>query len=979
MTAGPVYDPTSVLCVGRQPQRDAFATLVRDGEASPQTLQLAFLRGIGGIGKTTLSRQLSNDLVALQPDRTVILLDCTSLPPRPTMTSIVRALAASAGDDEAAEPLVALASTLDTVAVAVRDAQPPSDSSEEDQESWKLLRSFALEALTSISSVAVETTVLGQPITGMQNAVLAGVRAMAAAARSSRDSLLQVVRRLKADGVIDDEQFGVAADPERAVLDALVEFVHRASGDEGIALFWDKAENISTSIYRLNEYFTRMAIEVPLLVVYAGRIEHVLATDGSELAMSQYREALAARSVDLDLRPFTEADTAQLLGQMYLRRHGVEVPPPPDWIVEAVHQLAEGLPLWTALLVEALTAETFEDWEQIAFTRRLRTLAGARADVRTIVAQLLSELPLAGQADTLPLIAALAIAPPGAPNEIISQAAGLSDSEQLSLLAGKYSFMRDDRLHDTVQSVIRHYLAAVPEGREVATRVAEVLLEWQEQRKPTSVPLSDGDDRWRAYLRETVRLRCWSDVEEGVRFGAETCVAGLAVRAAWIALVLREVAWFITRISVRRKTHEFVNAISRAAYPILIVDVMITDLSDEQITQVRKHSIDRGYKFPAFWTSLGRNLDKIRSFAADGFITDNEALLALTVAHADWLCRNGFNDESLYLLKGCSGKLSRLPHGARLREVAAAALANAVQGSIVVLSNDDQTDLQPRRALVDRALEIVRLSPDIAAQFAVNNVRLLQRDGSLDDFVRRLSNARHRMKGDVVFAAALSHLLQTSGRFEEAATVCMSTLSIHNDWLTGWNDAIHTLFVSGKYNAAADAARRGAAVAATISTTQLTEYGLSRRKMVFGTAILVLSCTGQTASAAELIESLPASIPKSVLSYSLFVHNLFGGDVDAAQKYLEIVVAPPSNPENYATELGLLCIRAGAEEDGHRYLVLANENTRSTWNRALELAVAECAYNAGWLNIRYLDALRGRAGALTGDVEEGASDDQVEP
>jgi tetratricopeptide (TPR) repeat protein len=918
------------------------------------------LRGIGGIGKTTLGQQFCADAVELDSASMVLFLDCSSLPSNADIASILRLLARAASTtDPVHDPLFRAASELDLLATKVRNAQPASDSSDNDKQEWEALKSLGLEALVLLSAAAIETRLFGQVTSTAQSAVLAGVRAIAETARSARGALVTIASRLFDDNQITSEQLEIARDPERHVTSSLRNFFLSHINEGPLVLFWDKAENLVHQLYRFNEYILQSVTSGQLVVIYAGRLLEIPAPDGSQLPVRQYLPQIPVRAIDLELGVFTVQDAAELLSASFRSRYDRELPSVPSWVTTSLLTISAGLPLWIGLLVDSLMASPFDNWQENVFAARLEEMSKSRSGVDEIMTSLFRDFPTnTNSIDQLPLIAALAIAPESAPNSIILAAAGLPDASALALLSGQYSFMRNDRLHETIRGVVRHYLVTSADGREIARSVAVSLLPWAESLAPTDTVVSDGGDEWAATASLVTEMSYWIDCNLGVRQTVSYTLAALHSGARWLPDLLLSAAWFIERIPITRSSREIVGLTSRVAFQLLISEPLSYGLPNDQVTQVRQSVL--GVKRANYEFSFGRNLDRIHGHMNQYDRTkerqiEKESLIGLQALRFRWLVNNGFDEDATELFRKVEGTVRCLPASASLRTYIGISVGGLIE-RLIGLAPEGEDGRGVVQQVTELGAGLIELDPPSGAEYVAVHMDLLEETGHLDEAVTALMKARASFPGNTKLLGALGYVLTTLGIFDEAARVYGEGVQANGDWLSGWNGRIYALICSGRVNAAYQVAQRGSSIGLAVNPDRLTAYGKSQLQRLIGLYVETAIFSGELESAKMFTEKLPES-HSGLSDYHRFMIALFDDDAVAAREHLERVVANSATPDVYACELGIVAHCLNRYDEAANFLSMAVKQPGLA--RLQDLRLARSAYHADLLSAEMLALIEG--------------------
>ena len=921
------------LCIGREAERHAFREFLTRSEYTPG-IDLCVIRGLGGIGKTTLSRAFAADFIEAYPSALAEAIDLVTLPERVDVASLLRAI----GPDDT--DLRAAAARLDQLAAVVRAAEPPADREPGTGESWAEVRNLAVEALTFFSSAAIETMSFGQPTSSASNAVVAGLQAAAAA----RAALGGVVAALLAEHRIDEGDAEIALDLERFVIEALARYLRATTGSasrgDRMLLILDKAENIADRLPRFVALLEAATLHAGarLSLICAGRLVRVRAVDGSELDMRQFLQVAAPNSVDIELAPLKSDEVRRLLRATRARLHGAEAKgEPPRWVVERVAAISMGLPLWVASLAEALFARGPAPWEdEAAFVHRL----GADIlDLPTTVELIFREARIDDQTSAFPLLVALALAPAHTPRTVICAAAGLSE-ESLNGFQNRYSFMRGSRLHDTARGVLRQLLATSDDVARTIEPIALHFQRWLAETAPPGSPLSLPAD-WRDHIRRSVEIRLWLGTEQGIHSLIDFALMGLPTAAPWIGPIFEDAAWFVDRRYVSQPTRRLLASCARAAFPLLLTHAFAAD--DPEASFIAAGVLEETQRARDFGPAIGRYLDEIdASLRRLGIDITGEARLALDSMRLHWLSDNGFDDEAYALTADIASRVEDIPNDAAVRTHIGRSMLRLLEGHLDWGEREEGALLDDRHARVDSLLRsLVHVSPRNAPRGVRLALKSYGERPPIIEAINALAPRRIDFPEDREFRAELGNALLDLGRFEEAERVFREGLALQPDWLGGTRGRARALLATNQFDSAAnlliDQLER-------LDRRSLTEAGVRQRSGLVSDAVLALVVADRAREASDVVPDIATS------RYAQLLVALFGDDDWEAYRAVEALVQAGTSRDELAPEIAIALARSGRGADARAALDAWANSRRTAVLRRVESLLLEAARRRGWLS-----------------------------
>jgi tetratricopeptide (TPR) repeat protein len=932
------FDMFADDCVGRDIERESFAEFIEHSSVR-LGVDVCIVRGLGGIGKTTLAHALANDFLGQGDSRSVLGIDCVTLPARPDMASLLRAFDSEA---DGISSLRMAASRLDRVASMVRAASPPSDSDPATVGGWLEMRRLALELLAFFSSAAVETLTFGQLGSSANNAVLAGVQAIA----SARSAMAEIVSSLSQQDRIRADDAAIALDPESYIIAALAEFLRQLTADDGVKhllLVVDKSENLLDSLPRFMAILEGAALQADFRMscILAGRIVQVTAADGSDLDVREFLRVASPSSLDIDLTPFSVRQVRTLLQVTHQRLHAdPEFADVPQWLVETVTAMTNGLPLWAASIAEAIFAAGPRPWENSdASIRRLLT---DEFDLATTVARIFRDARIDEHTSAMPLLVALTLAPGDLPSADICRAAEVP-SDALSHLQRRYSFMRGDRLHDTARAILRHFLCTSADTRLVVTQVAARLREEMDRSAPPGSPLMH-EGSWTEHLRRVAELDFWLGVDRGILTTVDYVLMGIPVGSPWIGVVIEQAAWFVERTPPSASSRQLLTACVRAAYPVVLAHALASDDSDPRSVATRSAVMEAAQSGADFHASFGRYLDEIdRMLDASTAPISAQGLIGFDGARLLWLVLHGFDDDARNLALDLAERIKDTPDGTRIRLHIGRSMLRLIHTHVSwgEAAKDEARDA--RLAQVDGLINAITL---VSPRDAAGAIRI-----AIEAFGPRLATTtalaqilalRKRLPEDPNFLYELGQTLLELGRFEEAEYLYREGLARTPDWIGGALGRGEALLAVGRV---ADACEfLSAQLRAARANAKLSSHGRARCAQLATVTIIALISAGREEDALAVVGAGETN------SYGRMLSMLFGTDDWAAYEAVETEIANGERQTQFACEAAIALARCGRQDEARAAFDRWSSTSRPASERAMDGLLLEAARRAGWLD-----------------------------
>lgn len=856
------------LCVGRSDERERFQEFVRSSPPGAG-VDVCFVRGLGGIGKTTLMQTIAEDFLQSDSQSTVLSIDCSALPAQPPIAALLRALPGTPVQERA---LRAAAVRLDRIGSAVRFAGPPPDSDESTVALWPSVRSLAAESLRFFSAAAVEQLAFGQLAATATNAVVAGAQAVSAGATSVTD----VIASLRRQGELDEADSAVATDLDAYVAEVLREYVEGCgSANERVLIAFDKAENLTEVLRRIVALFDTAAVRAHrrLLLTFAGRLVRLPSEDGSLVEAPRFLETFPGSTLDLELSPFDGNKVLELIRAHHDALHGFPSSPP-SWVVEAVLDASGGLPLWAATVAEAILAGEPDPWKDE--TSVMQVLGGGAVDVADIITVLFRDAKLPSGETAYPLLVALAIAPPTYPRELVCAAAD-SPSSAVAELTKRYSFMRKSSLHETARAVLRQALAESAESDPVLTRVAGALRAGLLQRAPAGSP-HGASEEWTQYIQDLVSLELWSDTDAGIVAAVNYVLTGLPWTAPWIGPVFRDCGWFVGRRRVGQAAKLALSTCARAAYPLLLAEAL--GAGDRDAGALQKAIVSSARQDATFSPLIGRAFDEIDRLARRGRLAlDQDARVSLDALRAAWLVTNGFDDVAGEIALGLAGPLQEIEDDAPVRESIGDTLLRLLENSASWTAAESGQAREGREAQADELLSaLLTVNPGRAAVGVRVLIRAFGLSGSRERVVSRLMERRADHLTDLPFVDSLGNALSCTGAFADAERLYREALARSPDWIGGAVGRGRALLCQGLLDEAIAFLAESFGMARDKSN--LSAYGEQRRRELATELALAFIVAGRLSEVDERIG------PDELTSYGRLVRLAFGPSPSEAHKEL---------------------------------------------------------------------------------------------
>lgn len=951
--------------VGRELERTKFRALYDEQpDQTVSRLKLAFVHGIGGIGKSTLAMACASDFVT-DSGSMAVMLDASASPQNPDMASVLRLLATGGPIDEPASLLLNRAArNLERAVGAIHGSTPPADLGPGETLSWEAEKRLAIDSVGFLVSAAMEEAVFGQPTSAAAATISAGIVLASDTARKARAALVSFSESLRTRDILSDSEVQMITEPDVFLAETFSQYLSLLDRQiDRILILVDKAENIRAHIYRLATAFARALDlgDADVTLLFAGRFSTVSAPDGSSVRTSELGKRLQCVCLDIPLPPFDLEEVVTVINATYLRRHGEPPPEVPRWVSAAVLELSDGLPLWVGLLSEALTKQRVNDWSK---TNSVQMLATPDAeDLRSVIASILAEVwqdaPEGGNG--LTLVAALAIAPGDMSSIDVAAAAGrppdfLAREENTSL-----SFMRGNRLHDTVQRVVLQHLASTPEGRAAAGSASLALLRTLPTPPSLQVAFSGPSAPNAQPMLTWLRVASWADPDTAVLRLIELCCACAPLRPRWLRALLEEASWFGARGFYGEELEHLVQQLGRLFLPTLLSEVLAGDDTDHRdivIDNVAKAL----YGSPEFVASLGRVLEQLNRTLGDRKSVVGEAIVGIRADYATWLVVHGFDREAERELAAIAPSIAHLPHKAWIRRVVGRALSLTLESRLRLCPN--LGDLEPLErggiiAIVERLGEI----DPIRGAAAVDSLRvLLAEQGKLTDMLNQLLQVKADYGDNLQFVGSLGHVLWAEGWFGYSEEVYSSGVQANMDWMAGWLGRMKAQLSSGDTARCVATSSRAQLAAERLDVSRLSPFGVRTRYEVLAFCAMVRAMTGLTADV-DAVGPLPVEFSADG-DYGLFVAQLFLKDPENARARLARLIEGVGNPRVFAMDLALL------EATNSRNVESVLEQLRLCYKigevhagqRAIELMIISCAVRQGLITeevgTKFQDLLR---------------------
>jgi hypothetical protein len=926
--------------VGRERERQAFNSLANLQGATG--LSLCILRGLGGIGKSTLASKLADDFTA-GPDTSSIKASCVALPGADLaslMRLVGRASASPAGDE-----LIDTAGRMDRLGSQIRTGPAPPDLDEAQLAAWSSAREASLEFLHFFTAAALESAVLGQPTSTASSAVIAGFRAAIAAATPTRAALGTIADGLRRSGHLSEGLGLLADDPEEAVLDAWASFFAAEGRHGSLCIVLDKAENLTPVLFRLTDILAGAAAraEVHVVLVLSGRLTAIPAPDGSALSCSDFIRTTVARGLDLDLPPLRPSDIEQLFAITHERMHPAsEKNRPPEWLTQRIHAVTEGLPLWVALMIESICSAGPRIWENEARAESVLPLA-SQLPLEELMASIFQGIELGGGSSAFPLLISLAIAPETVNPSDAVRAAGATISD-LSELSNRYSFMSGTRLHDSAKSLLREYLLRGAGAGDIIKPIAATLLAGLE--KPGHSPL-EGHGLWTSYICDSAELTFWVDREAGAWQTLEYLCQGLPGWAPWLGPLPLAVGRFLETLPMHSDVRVASRAIGRVAYPAVLGHVLTLDLDVDTASNARKYALSAAGA-SGFVGAVGRYLETaLRILINNPERVAPETIACIEAEHLWWLTCSGFQDEAIALAGQLRGRVTTSPRSAPVRERFAQSIEALIATQLRWCASDPAEITGALSSIVSLMRILIEVHAPTAPGAMQRAISVLGPIGELEECAESLVDHRDLLLESSEYAADVGDLLVALGRFRDAGTLLRRTVVGAPGWIRGREVLCRASLADADDASVLDTAAEVIAQHGDVNgfpSDGLSAYGRKVFVKVCGWGAIAAFFSRDESKAAEMMKYVNAR------GYVHVMGSILTGRHDEARLLLQALVDQASAAD-FAAELAVLEAARGNHETSTRLLDEWRQASAPAFYRALDFRLLQFASSEGWINL----------------------------
>lgn len=913
-------------------------------------MRVAFVRGIGGVGKSTITQAFVEDMLENAPNTVAIRFDAGSLGAEVDVASMIRMLSRGLESSSAqALALVTAANMLDSSVSLLRQATAPSNASPSDQLSWQENKKLALEAMAFFSAAALEMQTFGQATSSATSLTSAVLRAASEAGSNARTALAHVVAKLYADGTATERQRDVLLEPERFAGEAVREFLDSfAKSHNSIVLVFDKAEDLAPQIAWLTETFSLACTEADpkLLVIFSGRIASITVA-GRPRSIEGFASWAALPCCDVELGPFNSATVSELLGVVHHMRHGVDLPgDPPEWVVDALMRTTGGLPLWALLASRALSSQPITSWVSPQVRDRLDAISSDSGDAADILFSILRETRLPDGKTALPLVAALAISPTDLPLSHLAKAASAQLEPTLTRRGlRQWGFMRGDGLHDSVRSAMLQFLATAPEGRELAGNIANSLNEVAGHGPDLKMALTKTDE---LILLSTIRwlgLRVWIDLDDSLNQAIAVVHTAATTPSPHVLSLVRQIVWYSQRMSPSAETMQLLRRVSDLVLPHLLAALLYEETMDHRDGRMR-HLVEDLHQDNVYLASIGRRAQQtIDAYGAVG-LGETMAPARANLELAIWLVHHGLNNDADRRLAQLAKIARELDPDAWFRN----AVGQTMSENLMARARLAPPELERHPAFIaglQRSIDdLIEVDAVSAAPCIASLANLLDHIDILDNALNLLMEHVEVACKSLKYCQAVGEMMFNTGRFEESIAVYEAATLWNPDWMEGWRGRLSGLLAQGRIREFATLSQTALRVIDSMPTSNLTELGVQKRSQVQALAGVGCMLTGDSPK----VLGAPPDNSRIEVRYSWFLHLLFANERERASDVLAELIARDGDARVFAVDIALLSARRGdLASAAHEGRQAFSSNTANVGQRAVEVGIIRAACLAGWL------------------------------
>lgn len=486
--------------------------------------RIFLLHGIGGIGKSWLTRRCLDLARAVQTQPPILTLyDDVSvgapvLKPADLLNRLLRQFE-KAGFEAALEPFRQL--QTETERVAERVARYRRDN----RSLWQTL----LEQAAASGQANTEADTISQ-------------------------ATAHLVEQMQQAALLPPAQVNLFLEPAAAQAAALVAGLADISLQNPLIIALDNLEIVVSLEPFIRDELVLPTIHLPLFWILSGRYnladERIVELNGQERVHKGYRDLLGENPpLVWDMSAFGDADLRDYLEEEAQRRDKALTIDDP--LIAAVKATSGGVPLVVEMVADALfTLDRAEFLQNFVLDDKTLLPLGRLEQVTTRFLRYCLTSP-----EDMERVQAMALLrrhpDPAALEAVWNLPQGQNAAQAWQSLHRRYAFIQADGLHDAVYDFVRRQLHALKEQRQGRDLLASRAVAFYKTRwlNPTAAPGDPAalitDPAWQESTRALLNALLWVDLDEAICFFLPRFVEGLGFDRTWAADLLHQFDAFL--------------------------------------------------------------------------------------------------------------------------------------------------------------------------------------------------------------------------------------------------------------------------------------------------------------------------------------------------------------------------------------------------------------------------------------------------